>query len=237
MSSEIRDLLERMAQISDSELTPVGVRQGLNPQQKKAKQMPALFRPKTITVLGGKTDPQHPARGMAVGSMESAGDANTDTGGAIVANVARQAGHSDFGARLAGQNWKGLAETIEDIEEDMLGKIQRDLNDYLSDLRDTKSDDGQRKNKRPRRDQLGKHDKRDRSIVPRAENQLVKTLALEDGSIMEIHGDDQSGYEIRRGPHRMITRFPDLAQAEVALDLYRGHRKLKSGPQDYLDEK
>ena len=104
MSNDIRDILSRLTAL-EGKLTPAAVKKGLNPQQDSVPQMPALFKPKKISVLGSDTDPQHPARGYAVGSNES------------VEPVANK-----------------LAETMASIEEDMLSKVKKDLTTYLDKL-------------------------------------------------------------------------------------------------------
>lgn len=241
MSGDIRSLLERMAAI-ESEITPVGVKHGLNAQQKSVDQLPALFRPRKIRALGARTDPQHPMHGKLVGASESQ-----------------------------------LAETMAEIEEDMLGKIKKDLSAYLDQLSDRVSDDGKRDRDTPELDRLTKKERVDRDLVDKAkravdrdqvesqqdamsedptqqeltvepptppiqdptlpESQLVRTLALEDGTVMEIHGSDDTGYEIRRGSRRMPTRFPDLGLAETVLALYRARHPAKQHDQDYVDER
>ena len=65
-SSDIRSILDRLATV-EGKLTPVGVKHGLNPQQKSVNQLPALFKPHGIRALGNKTDPQHPMHGELVG--------------------------------------------------------------------------------------------------------------------------------------------------------------------------
>lgn len=237
MTLDIRSILERMAAI-ESGITPVAVKQGLNAQQKSVDQLPALFRPRRIRALGAKTDPQHPMHGKLVGASESR-----------------------------------LAETMAEIEEDMLGKIKRDLTAYLDQLSDPVSDDGRRDRNTPELDKLSKKERIDRELVDRAkkavandpseamsedptqqeltvepptpptqnptmpESRLVRTLALEDGTVMEIHGSDHSGYEIRRGSRRMATRFPNLDLAETVLSLYRARHPHSRHDQDYVDEK
>jgi hypothetical protein len=53
MSNDIRDILGRLSQITESE---------------KPRQLPALFRPRDIsTVLTAKKDPEHPTKGYFVG--------------------------------------------------------------------------------------------------------------------------------------------------------------------------
>jgi len=66
MSNDIRDILQRLTAV-ESRLTPVGVKHGLNRQQKGVPQLPALFKPGHIKALGAKTDPKHPMAGYMVG--------------------------------------------------------------------------------------------------------------------------------------------------------------------------
>ena len=66
MSNDIRDILQRLTAV-ESRLTPVGVKSGLNQQQKSVPQLPALFKPHHIKALGAKTDPKHPMDGYMVG--------------------------------------------------------------------------------------------------------------------------------------------------------------------------
>ena len=51
MSNDIKNILERLAAV-EGKLTPTGVRHGLNSQQREVPQLPALFKPKHIRVLG-----------------------------------------------------------------------------------------------------------------------------------------------------------------------------------------
>lgn len=62
MSQDISNILKRFNQLSE----------GLNQDQTKAKQLPALFKPRHISVLSIPTDPKHPMTGYAVGASESA---------------------------------------------------------------------------------------------------------------------------------------------------------------------
>ena len=70
MSQDIKNLLLRLTTIQEGDTTPVSVKSGLNAQQRKANQLPALFRPHTIAVLNSPEPPQHPMKGRAVGSLE-----------------------------------------------------------------------------------------------------------------------------------------------------------------------
>lgn len=66
MSTDIQQILERLSLI-ESKVTPATVKKGLNQQQKDVPQMPALFKPKSISVLSAPDNPQHPAKKFFVG--------------------------------------------------------------------------------------------------------------------------------------------------------------------------
>lgn len=65
--SDIYRILEKLDMIAEGTVTPTGVKGNLNAQQQSVKQMPALFKPKNISVLNNPTDPEHPARDYFVG--------------------------------------------------------------------------------------------------------------------------------------------------------------------------
>lgn len=72
----MKDILQKLDLITESTVTPVSVKHGLNQQQKGVKQMPALFKSKDISpVLSGPYGKKHPAQGYLVGANEAAGDA------------------------------------------------------------------------------------------------------------------------------------------------------------------
>lgn len=50
--------------------------EGLDAQQRSVPELPAQFRPRKISVLQSKTDPQHPMTGYAVGANESSDSDN-----------------------------------------------------------------------------------------------------------------------------------------------------------------
>ena len=67
MSNDIKNILEKLTLLEGSVTSPSLPKKELNPQQKSVDQMPALFKPKGIKVLGNKKDPTHPAKGLFVG--------------------------------------------------------------------------------------------------------------------------------------------------------------------------
>jgi hypothetical protein len=55
--------------------------------------------------------------------------------------------------------------------------------------------------------------------------------------MLEIHGDEGRGFEVRREGRSMPSRFRSLAEAETAIELFRSRRKRLNTDQDYLEER
>lgn len=247
MSSDIRDILQRLAAVSEGHITPTSVKHGQNPQQKSVPQLPALFRPKQISVLGAKHDPQHPAKGYAVGANESK-----------------------------------LAETMAEIEEDMLNRVKKDLTHYLDRLSDRVYDDGRRDpDSTPDLDKIAAKEKIYRDMIekavdaidaaeavddqePMAEDdyeltdpstvhgiednvdaamgqpqQPVQVMEIAPGSVFEVYETEHGNFEIRRGSRTLPTRFTSRNDADIAMQLYRSHHnnKMKNSSADYIEER
>lgn len=264
MSSDIRDILARLEALQEGAITPTKLGKGLNPQQKKADQLPALFKPKNISpTLSKPAYQEHPMKGKLVGAAESQ-------------QPARNA----------------LEEAMQEVEEDMLSRVKRDLTTYLDQLeKKAAGDDGQRKRETPALDKLEKKSQIDRDLIQKAVDAVekaskepedpkdldeaewdqdvapvtgpsdlgdtevahgiedhiaadvdqpaapVKTMTMEDGVVMEIHGDENTGFEIRHNGRSLRTRFPKLDHAEMAMKLFQQHKKNKDQSQDYIEER
>jgi hypothetical protein len=105
MSHDIHDILHKLSLI-EAKISPAMPKiKGLNAQQKSVPQLPALFKPNKIKALGSKTDPTHPTHGYMVGSNESEEPTKTS-----------------------------LEEAMQEVEEDMLSKVKKDLTTYLDQL-------------------------------------------------------------------------------------------------------
>ena len=226
MSNDIKSILERMA-VLEAKITPAMPSvPGLNSQQKSVGQLPALFKPKSASpVLGSKRDPKNPLGGKLVGD-----------------SVEPRA--------------LSLAETMQDIEEDMLGKVKKQFVDYLERLEDKSKIDKDLVSKAKK--ELGMSDKEesveeddeanfqdtevahniDQTALSQAvaAEKPVKTVAMEDGAMLEIYGDEGRGFEIRRGGRSLPTRFDNIDHADMAVQLFQQRRKKQDLSQDYIDE-
>ena len=80
--------------------------------------------------------------------------------------------------------------------------------------------------------------------MPRVKEQNIEegypvlAIAMEDGSSCELHGDDSSGYEIRRGGRALKTRFETVDHARMAVEMFNARRQTRDPePQDYIEER
>lgn len=229
---EIYTIMQRLALI-ESTITPDTVTKGLNAQQRSVPQMPALFKmPDQGPVLGGDPDKKAPSAGYMVGSNESA--------------------ENDEAA---------LEEAV--TSEDKLDRVKKSFADYLDSIADEKKDTDLKDRVRVDRD-ISKKPAKDASIVAKqivgvaedpteedpivqmptapvqeptyAESAPVKTVALEDGRACEIHGDEGRGFEIRHGGRSLKSRFKNLEQAQMALEMYQARQRRQDLAADYIEE-
>lgn len=217
MSSDIANLLQRLTLI-ESDVTPVSVKQGLNPQQQSADQLPALFQPKSIRALGSDTDPNHPMQGKMVGDDVQIDVAQTP-----------------------------LEEKMHDVEESMLDRVRRDLNSYLDTLQDTVRPDrklvqkakqgiGMSMDEDPTESEPAAAYTPEPVVNPVMPESAVTTIAMEDGKTCEVYGDADRGYEIGHSGRRLASRFKTLEQATMAIEMYRRRCAGLAQSRDYLDE-
>lgn len=235
MSNNIRDIIERLA-ILEGRVTPTTVKSGLNPQQKSVPQLPALFKPKHISVLQNKTDPEHPMHGYMVGDSVENNEEPIE---------------------------EEVLEEAKVDEEKLLDKVRDSLKDYLASVEKKYHDDSISKKAKDR--DLGERAK-DKDLVakeldedpteelPANTDQVptapvvnptysepspgsVKTLTMEDGRICEIHGGQSTGFEIRYGNRRLPSKFKTLEQAEMAVEMFNARSRRNNMSADYVEEK
>jgi hypothetical protein len=212
MSNDIYKILEKLSVIESTAITPVGIKKGLNPQQKSVPQMPALFKMKSQSpVLGGKMKP-HPAGDYMVGDSK------------------------EFSTK------KSLEETMSEIEEDMLSKVKRDLTHYLDKLEKKNRIDTDLKAKAKDaviKHRAEEHNSETQDQEPETKSKPVKSVLMGNGVICEIHGNENDGFEIRHGGKAMKSRFKDLDHACLAIEMFNSklQNNVADESADYMEEK
>jgi hypothetical protein len=68
------------------------------------------------------------------------------------------------------------------------------------------------------------------------ESAPVKVVTNECGS-WEMYGNEQDGFEIQRGGKTLPTRFQNLDEAEMAIEMFRNRRNQSGTTQDYMEER
>jgi hypothetical protein len=205
--------------------------EGLDKNQRSVNQLSATFRPKTVAVLTAKKDPKNPMAGKLVGGDES---------------VERE---------------EAMLEA--DMAEDVLAKVEKSFKDFIKQAEEQIKDTDIKEKKREDTD-LKNKDAKDRTLKVKdqpvaedpttqetpgptmtsapvinptyGESAPIKSVALNDGMICEIHGNERDGFEIRRGTRSLPTRFKNMAQAELALEMFLARQRKRDESQDYLDE-
>ena len=157
-------------------------------------------------------------------------------------------------------NKTALEEAMQEVEEDMLSKVKKDLTQYLDQLEKKVRVDRALKDKA--KDAVEKHaaeeeieendyELTDPGTVHDVMSQIntaaaqpqqpIKVMELDDGAVFEIHGDEGSGYEIRHGGRSLPSRFRTSDEAGIAVDLFRAHRQRNQPKQDlsqdYIEER
>jgi hypothetical protein len=203
--------------------------EGLNANQKSVNQLGATFKPKTVAVLTAKTDPKNPMAGKMVGGCEES----------------EEQAEPVLEAEMA----EDILEKVKSSFKDFIKQAEQEIND--SDIKEKKKGDSDLKAK----------DKQDRDLIAKEDSELgaalsgvvpaeqpagepgvsiketaaVKTVTNECG-LWEMHGDETSGFEIRRGGRRLPTRFKNLDEAEMAIEMFAHRQRKHNESQDYIDE-
>jgi hypothetical protein len=243
MSNDIRSILDRLATV-ESKITPVAVKSGLNAQQRSVPQLPSLFKPRNIsTVLKSKRDPAHPMKGEFVGdSAEPAHNALEE---------AMQSVEEDMLGRVK-RDFVDYLERLEDknkIDRDLVRKAKQelDMEDPIEEDPTQSEPAGEAPPAAAQDPVLPENDFEDSEVAHDidqtaasqavAAEQPVKTVAMEDGAVLEIYGDQGRGFEVRHGGRSLPTRFPNIDHADMAVKLFQRRRKKADLDQDYLEEK
>lgn len=243
MSDDIYRIVERLA-ILEGRITPTTVKQGLNPQQQSVKQLPALFKPRDISPTLSKPPYQkHPMDGWLVGEGKICEKCDCDPCECDDEKIVEAQAN----------------------EEKLLDKVKKSFIDYLDSVEDRVKKDTDLKDKKSEDTDLKKKEKKDRDLVAKIKEDpteldpantdevptapvvnptysvqspgAVKTMTMEDGRVCEIHGTEADGFEIRHGNRTLKSRFKNIDQAQLALEMYMSRCRQRDQSADYLEEK
>jgi hypothetical protein len=211
---DIAKILQNL-DIIEGKTSPVSMQHGLTPQQQKSHQLPALFRPKKIAVLTAKTDPAHPTKGYFVGDSVEPDVAQTP-----------------------------LEETMRSVEEDMISKTRADLKQYLDMISNEKKDSNFTPRQSTKQADVVEDptesdptpDQPLKTMMSSSGSIPVKTIALEDGDVLEIHGNVKDGFNIGHKGQISSRSVPTIEDATKLIDLYRQKLKANSSA-DYVEER
>jgi hypothetical protein len=233
--NDIYSIVERL-RLVEADLSPTSTKKGLTPQQKSVPQMPALFKPKTQKILGGNPNARNPMSGYMVGSDESAEREEAMLEAEMAEDVLEKVKKSftDF--------IKNVEEEIKDT--DIKDKKQEDTDLKKKDAKDrglkakdhpvtTDPDDEQQDLPSDLAYQRGEspYDAPERQT----ESAAVKTVTNEYG-VYEMHGNERDGFEVHRMGRCLPTKFSNLDEAEMAIEMFAHRRRQTDESQDYLDE-
>lgn len=231
--NDIYTIVEKLA-ILEGRITPASVKHGLNAQQKSVPQMPALFKPKTQKILGGNPDAKNPMSGYMVGSGESA-DNDQEVVEDVLDTVKRT-----------------FTEYLKNLEDEL--KTDPDLKDKVTVDTDLKSKEKTHRDLKVKETPVAEDSAQDSEldsavsgIVPAEqpagepgvsikESAPVRVVTNECGS-WEMHGNEQDGFEIQRDGKTLPTRFQNLDEAEMAIEMFRNRRNQSDTTQDYMEER
>ena len=235
MTSDIRSILSRLTAV-ESRITPAAPKiKGLNPQQKSADQLPALFKPRSVKALGSRTDPAHPMQGKAVGSNESR-----------LAET-MQAVEEDMLSKVK-KDFVDYLERLEDkvkTDPDLKDKAKREIRQELEAAAEEATEAAMTvtppvtampTSSTPPATTATATTPPTPTSPPPVMERPIKTCAMEDGAVFEIYGDEGRGFEVRNRGRVLPTRFDRLDDADIAVRLFQKRRAARDRNPDYIDE-
>jgi len=126
-----------------------------------------------------------------------------------------------------------LEEAMQEVEEDMLSKVKRDLTSYLDKLE---------KKVAATRDLTDKVNAAEEEIDFVPETTPISIITTEDGTVCEVHGHG-SDYEVRVNGRGLPSRFKNSDDANMAIELFKARRSARAVRpvqqlnQDYIEER
>ena len=214
--------------------------EGLNANQRSVNQLGATFRPKTVAVLTAKTDPKNPMAGKMVGGCEESEELEEAVANEDVLEKVKNS-FVDYLKSIEDKyrdsHLKDKKHEDTDIKEktkqdsDLVAKENREIDppEFDSEVEEDSELGSALSGEIPAAQPAGEPGVSMKEAAP------VKTVANEQG-LWEMHGDEHSGFEIRHGNRKLPTRFKNLDEAELALEMFNSRRKKRDEAADYIDE-
>ena len=237
--------------------------ENLDAAQRSVKQLPALFRPAdTSPQLSGPYPGRNATLGYLVGEGE---EENNPMARAVIRRIVNQhpewimtygvealmqavddvtEGEGDFeeigssdvsayvqyvkdalddriGDRSEMADRRPFAEAKDTATEDVLDTMKRRLGDYLQDVATAIKKDPDLKDK-----------------IPQAIDQIksVKTLKTDDGHEIKITGNEDDGFRVSIKNKQSNTKFSNLDEATMAVEMFCARRRSAAESQDYIEE-
>jgi len=124
-------------------------------------------------------------------------------------------------ARRGMRQAQGLDEAQETATEDVLATMKRRLGDYLQDVATAIKKDPDLVDQLPADiDQI----------------KAVKTMKTDDGHEIKITGNEDDGFRISIKNKQSKTRFPNLDEATMAVEMFCARRRSAAESADYIEE-
>ena len=225
--------------------------ENLDAAQKSVKQLPALFQPKdTSPQLAGPYPGANATRGYLVGEgqddtvhrvaqqiLKQHGDARTADEDIIISaanTVLQQMGmtpqqirgimnNPDFAGDVI-DHVRGMSENVSEsaTTEDVLSTVKKKLGDYLQDVATAIKKDPDLMDK-----------------LPQTMNDIkaVKTMKTADGHEIKITGNEDDGFRVSIRNKNSSTKFANLDEAVMAVEMYCARRRQAVESADYIEEK
>ena len=214
--------------------------EGLNANQRSVNQLGATFRPKTVAVLTAKTDPKNPMAGKMVGGCEESEEleeavANEDVLEKVKNSFVDYLKSIEDKYRDSHLKDKKHEDTDlrakDKTDRDLVAKENREIDppEFDSEVEEDSELGSAISGEIPAAQPAGEPGVSMKEAAP------VKTVANDQG-LWEMHGDEHSGFEIRHGNRKLPTRFKNLEEAELALEMFNSRRKKRDEAADYIEE-
>jgi len=225
--------------------------ENLDAAQRSVKQLPALFQPKDTSpqlsgpypgrnaTLGylvgeGQDDTSHRVAQQILKQHNNAATADEDTIITAANTALQQMGmtpqqirgimnNPDFAGDVI-DHVRGMPENVSEsaTTEDVLSTVKKKLGDYLQDVATAIKKDPDLMDKLPQTTD---------------DIKAVKTIKTSDGHEIKITGNEDDGFRVSIRNKNSRTKFANLDEAVMAVEMYCARRRQAVESADYIEEK